>query len=551
MKLTITGATVVDGTGGPVRHADLTVADGVITSCVDRPVPAPVMIIDTGAQRLELTGELVITPGFIDIHTHSDLTLLSAPQAPSAIRQGITTAVVGNCGLGVFPNPTDAGEHRLLRQAVAYTDVDPAVAWTWSDFDGYADTLSTARPALNVAVLTGHLPVHVAVAGHARATGAAGGPTAAQLTRMQQLLDQTLCAGSVGLSTGLVYPPLTQVSEDELVALAEVVAAHDAVFAWHMADYSDHLLDALDQVIRVARRTGVRTQVSHLVANGERNHHLFAAALERLTHARADGLDVAADVYPYTAGNCPLSQLLPAWVSDAGLDAATGHLTDPRRRPEIAAALEAYPVPWTMIDISRVPAPDVDLVGLTVAVAAARRGRPATELVLDLLATHLHEIIVTIHGRHVDHVRQLFAHDGGLVASDGLALDPDGPTGVGSPHPRSYGCFPRLLADFTGPDGLTLEAAVHKATGYPAARVGLTDRGTIAAGQAADLVILDTDRIADRADYAHPAVFPDGIVTVIVNGEIAVGPDGPTGARPGAVLRRAVPPADRPEPSGE
>jgi len=533
VQLTITGGRVVDGTGGPSRYADLTVRDGLITRCTGRSGPAPMITLDTGVERLELTGDLVVTPGFVDIHTHSDLTLLSAPHAPSALRQGITTAVVGNCGLGMFPNPTDPAEHRLLRQAVAYADVDPDVPWTWTDLDGYLDALTTAGPAINVATLTGHLPVHVAVAGHNREQ-----PSQGQLTRMQELLDSTLTAGAVGLSTGLVYPPLTQVGEDELVGLAEVVAAHDALFAWHMADYSDHLVGALDQVIRVARRTGARTQVSHLVANGERNHHRFAAALDRLTRARADGLDIAADVYPYTAGNCPLSQLLPARVTDAGLDHAVANLRDPGQRPWIAEALEAYPVPWTMIDISRIPDPDGDLVGLTVAQAAVARRQPATELVLDLLAAHLHEVIVTIHGRHPDHVRQLFAHDGGLVASDGLSLDPDGPTGVGAPHPRSYGCFPRLLADFTGPGGLTLEQAVHKSTGFPASRIRLTDRGTIGAGQRADLVIVDLDRVADRADYRHPAVHPAGIVAVVVNGELVVGPRGPTGRRTGQVLRR-------------
>ena len=527
---------MVDGTGGPVRTADVVCTAGSISAVTDRPGPGGPVVLEADGVRTELLGNLVVTPGFVDIHTHSDLTLLSAPQAPSAVRQGITTAVVGNCGLGVFPNPVDEAEHHRLRQAVAYTDVDPAVRWDWTDLDGYAAALTAARPAINVATLTGHLPVHVAIAGHSRAV-----PSTEQLTRMQELLDATLAAGSVGLSTGLVYPPLTQVTEDELIALAEVVAARDAVFAWHMGDYSDHLLDALDQVIRVARQTGARTQISHLVANGERNHHLFAGALDRLTRAREDGLDVAADVYPYTAGNCPLSQLLPAWVTDAGLETAQAHLSDPRRRVEIAAALAAYPVPWTMIDLSRLPEPDADLVGMTVAEAADRRDRPPAELVMDLLAVHLHEVIVTIHGRHVDHVRRLFAHEGGLVASDGLSLDPDGPTGIGSPHPRSYGCFPRLLADFTqphDPDGITLEQAVHKATGYPADRVGLSDRGRITLGRQADLLIIDLDRIADRADYEQPARFPAGVVGVVVNGEIVVGPDGPTTARPGRFGRR-------------
>ena len=516
---TITGCRLVDGTGAPARRADIEIRAGRIAAITDR----------TG------TGDLVVAPGFIDIHSHSDLTVLSAPNTPSAVQQGITTTVVGNCGLGVYPNPVEEAEHLRLRQAVAYCDVDPAVEWTWTDYHSYADRVRSASPAINVGVLTGHLPLHAAAVGHARVD-----PTAAQLRTMCQLLDDALAGGSLGLSTGLVYSPLTQVGEPELTALAEVVSARNALFAWHMADYGAGLQQSLGMVIKIARATGARMQISHFSSNGERYWPHFGPGLATIEQARAVGVDIAADIYPYAAGNCPLSQLLPAWVTDAGLGHARASLRDPQLRQQIAAHLDSYPVPWDKINISRAPGADGDLTGLTVAQAAGVRDRPGTELVMDLLAEHLNEIIVTIHGKTTEHVARLFASQVGLVASDGLALDPDGPTGVGAPHPRSYGCFPRLLQDFVGAGRLTLEQAVHKATAYPAQRIGITDRGTVAVGSWADLVIFDPATVADRASYTEPARFPAGIDSVIVNGRTVLGRGTPTDARPGVVVERAT-----------
>ncbi len=338
--LLVRGGDVVDGTGAPARRADVLVRDGRIFAVADGGVaPLP------GVPVVEAAGRLVL-PGFVDIHTHSDLTLLSSPAARSAVHQGVTTAVVGNCGLGTVPVPEDPAEQAQLRAAVAYLDLDPTVAWTWRDLPGYRAALAAARPSTNVGVLAAHLPLHTAVLGYTDRA-----PDAAELATLRRLLHEQLEAGALGLSTGLAYAPLTTVQEPELVALAEVVAAHDALFAWHVRDYGDALLESVAQVLRVARTSGARVQISHLVGVGRRNWGRVRAALDLVDEALADGVDVGVDVYPYLAGNCPLSQLLPAWAQPVGALDLRDHVV----RQRIRDAWVGQPVGWDEITVSRAP----------------------------------------------------------------------------------------------------------------------------------------------------------------------------------------------------
>ena len=248
--LLITGGRVVDGTGAPEYTADVAIAGGLVEAVGDlagRPA----------ARVLDASG-CVVCPGFVDVHTHSDLTLLSSPSAQSKVRQGVTTEVVGNCGLGVAPV---LGDLAPLRGAAGYLDLDPAVGWHWVDLPGYLDALAAARPSVNVAALVAHIPLRAGVVGFADRAADAG-----ELDRMCGVLGDALDAGAVGASTGLVYAPLTFAREEELTALARTVASRDRVFSWHIRDYGDDLLDSVRQVLRVAEATGCRTQISHLLA---------------------------------------------------------------------------------------------------------------------------------------------------------------------------------------------------------------------------------------------------------------------------------------------
>jgi len=517
MDLVVRGATVYDGTGAAGIVADVVVSDGRVVAIG----PGAADRVGDPARTVEAAGR-VVTPGFVDLHTHSDLTLLSNGFGPSTIRQGVTTAVVGNCGLGMAPI-SPAADVDDVRTANGYLDRDPDLRVGWDSIGGYLDTIDTAGIAPNVATLTAHLPIRASVLGLGDQA-----PTSADLDAMAILLDDALADGAVGLSTGLVYAPLTYATHDELVRLGEVVAARDRLFAWHVKDYADDLLASVRQALSVASMTGVRTQISHLTCVGRRNHGSARLALALVDEARANGLDVGVDIYPYLAGNAPLQQLLPAWVQEGGAEVFQRRLRDRAVREQVAQEWRGNALGWDEIVICAVP-PDADqsVVGRTVADLGG------TEAALDVLAEHGGAVMMVAFGRSDDDLRAVLTHASAVVASDGMALDPEGPTGGGLPHPRAYGCFPRYLSTYGRDD---LAAAVHRCTGKPAARAGL-DRGVLRVGAPADLVVLDLDRLADIATYERPAQYPTGVDLVVVNGEVVVDEGRDTGARPGRALR--------------
>lgn len=514
-ELLIRGGLVADGTGAPERTADVAIAGGRIEAVGDLAGRAAARVIDaTGA---------VVCPGFVDVHTHSDLTLLSSPAAHSKVRQGVTTELIGNCGLGVAPV---LGDTAALRGAAGYLDLDPAVAWDWTDLPGYLDVLAAARPAVNVASLVAHIPLRAGVVGFG---DRAAGP--AELDRMCGLLGDALDAGAAGLSTGLMYAPLTFAREEELTALGRTAASHGRLFAWHIRDYGDHLLDSVREVLRVAETTGCRTQISHLIAVGRRNWGKVARALELIDAARERGADVAADVYPYLAGNAPLSQLLPAWAQAGGEETMRRRLAGAGVRDRIREEWRDLPNAWTDITVSRIPAERPGVEGRTVADLGG------ADAALDLIGEFGNAVMMVAGGRSEEDLLAALRHPVTVIGSDGLALDPGGPTGAGVPHPRSYGCYPRLFADHVRTGRIPLAEAVRKCTGAAAARAGLTGRGELVPGKAADVVVFGLDRIGDRATYADPQRYPDGIRAVLVNGRVVVRDGTHLGERPGAVLR--------------
>jgi N-acyl-D-amino-acid deacylase len=511
----LVGGTVVDGTGAPPRRADVLVRDGVVAA-IGPVEPAP------GAEVRDLAGALV-SPGFVDIHTHSDLTVLSGPEARSKVHQGVTTEVVGNCGLGIAPLPAGA-DVAEIRRLVSYLDLDPAVPLSWSDTAGYLEAVRAARPSVNIGALTGHLPLRGGVVGFDDRPA-----TTDELARMCDLLAASFADGSVGLSTGLVYAPLCYAPDEELLALARVAAAHDRVFAWHVRDYTDDLLLSVRQALGIAEQAGGRVQISHLTAVGRRNWDHLQQALDLVEAARSRGADVGVDIYPYLYGNAPLAQVLPAWAQEGGADAMAERLGREDVRARIRDQWQHRATGWDEVTISWVPegSSAESLVGQTVAAAGG------DEVVLDLLATLGTSVLMIAGGRSEDNLRAVLDHPAAVVASDGLCLDPNGVTGAGSPHPRSYGCFPRYLARYAK----DIAAAVRRCTSAPARVVGL-DRGVLREGAVADLVVFAPDRLADTATFTDPQRYPDGIDLVLVGGEVVVDGGTHTGRRPGTAIGR-------------
>ncbi len=526
--LLIWGGAVIDGTGTPARRADLAIRDGRIAAIAE-----PDLGDDLAARaRIDARG-LVVAPGFVDLHAHSDTTLLSDGRARSSVAQGITTTVSGNCGMS--PAPAPAARRDEVRSAIGVIDLDPAVDWDWESFAEYRRALQAGGIAQNVAPMVGHLALRIAV------NGDEPGPLdAVTRDRLEAAADRALDEGALGISTGLMYPPAISADREELFALGRAARRHDALFAMHMRNYGDTLIAAVEEAIAVARATGCRLQLSHLAVAGRRNWGAVRRAIALMDAARADGLDVAADIYPYLAGSANLSQLLPNWAQDGGSAAVTERLADPAVRAQVRHEwIPSLHLGWDEVFVSLVDddlAPQV--LGRSIAEAGAALGLPPDEAALELMWRTEDRVQMVAFGRSPDDLLAVLEHPATSIGSDGLALDPDGPTGRGRPHPRSYGCYPRLLGRVVREDGtLTLERAIAMSTSIPAARIGLTDRGRLEAGLAADVVVFDADAVLDQNSFEDPTRFPSGISHVIVNGEPVIR-DGRQvdAARPGRVL---------------
>ena len=512
----LTGATVIDGTGAPARPADITVTDGRIAA-VDEPGTAD-------GQNVERLDGLVLTPGFVDLHAHSDLTRFAYPTGDTRVLQGITTEVVGNCGLSPAPTSGDG-----FRDAIATIDVVPDVPITWESAAEYLRALDGFEAAWNVAPLLGHGSVRRRIMGDAP-----GAATDAQRTAMSRIVAEALDAGYWGLSYGLMYAPGEMSDAAELRALALTVAERDALLGVHMRAYdADGLVDAVDDMLTLAADSGVRLQISHLRSIIDPDGAAIDAALARI---RASEADVAADAYPYLAGHTTLLQLLPPALRSRG---TTEILTEVRGAPDALAEQLRHTVqfPPDAVTIVRAGEGTAPELGRTLAQlqAADPRGRDWAQIVVDVIDRHDAAVDAIVVGtRPVDAARVL-AEPYVSVASDGVALALD--HSVNLPHPRSIGTFPHAIRDLLDA-GMPLEKVVHKMTAQPADRLGLTSRGRIRVGAPADLVALDPSTVGDRADYTHPLVAPSGIERVWVGGQCVAENGRVTGRLPGVLLRR-------------
>ncbi|MAP63489.1 MAG: hypothetical protein CMH34_07045 [Microbacterium sp.] len=512
----LTGATVVDGTGAPARPADITVAEGRIVA-----IDAPGAADATVGERLD---GLVLTPGFVDLHAHSDLTRFAYPTGDTRVLQGITTEVVGNCGLSPAPTSGDG-----FRDAIATIDVVPDVPITWESAAEYLDALEGIEAAWNVAPLLGHGSVRRRVM--ADAPGAA---TAAERTAMSRLVSDALDAGYWGLSYGLMYAPGEMSDADELRALAATVAEHDALLGVHLRAYDgDGLVDAVDDMLRLAADSRVRLQISHLRSIIDPDGSALDGALARI---RASVSDVAADAYPYLAGHTTLLQLLPPALRARG---TAEILAEVRGAPDALAeqlrrTVQFPPDAVTIVRAGEGAAPEL---GRTLAQLQVDdpHGRDWARIVVDVIDRHDAAVDAILVGTRPADAARVLAEPYVSVASDGVALALDHT--INLPHPRSIGTFPHAMRDLLDA-GLPLEQTVHKMTGQPADRLGLTSRGRIRVGAPADLVALDPSTVGDRADYTRPLVAPTGIERVWVAGHCVAADGHVTGRLPGVLLRR-------------
>jgi len=515
------GGLLVDGTGAPPWLADVTVVDGRIAA-IDAPGSGAELGRADEGEVIDCTGR-VVAPGFVDIHTHSDVTRLRRPAAESRAVQGVTTEVVGNCGLAPAPCGPDP---QAMRADMGPID-QLGGAWPWRELSDYLDEMAATPAGTNVAVLAGHgaLRHGVGIAGDRRAE-------AAEVALLVRAADEALDAGCVGVSLGLMYSPGQSAAADELDAVASCVADHGALLTVHLRDYAtDELERSVAEMLEVARRTGARLQLSHLRSVGRAAAPSARAALELVD---ASGLDVGVDAYPYIAGHTTLVQLVEPGLRARGVAAVVERCrSDPA---SVAAGIAASPFRGDDVIVAGAPGGD-ELLGRSLAQLAEAAGVGWSALAVELLARFDGQVDMIVFGSEPAEADAVLDHPRTVIASDGAALPLDHRQPLA--HPRSIGTFPRAIRGLLD-RGTPLEAAVAKATSGPADRVGL-DRGRLRVGDAADVVVFDPATLADAATYSDPLVPPTGIDWVLVGGVPVLRRGRPTGARPGMLLRRARP----------
>ncbi len=525
----IEGVTVVDGSGAPGFRADVGIIGETIAAVGN-------LSREPAGTILRAAG-LTLAPGFIDMHSHSDWRLWANRRAESKIRQGVTTEVVGNCGFS--PAPVNPSFREDLRGFAPF--LPEGMDFSWQSVEEYLKRFDAGGSALNIIQLVGHGTLRVAAMGFARR-----GPSEAELTHMKRLIAESLDGGAWGLSTGLIYAPGSYAETGELVELARAAGRYRGFYASHIRGEGANLLDSISEAIRIGREGELPVQVSHLKAAGRPHWGKVKDVLALIDAARAEGLDVTADVYPYTASSTLLSALLPGWALEGGIEAMLKRLQDPDARGRIRAEVKAgrgseedlvANAGWDGIMIAYAPgSPEAE--GRRLSEIAKDMGVAPIDAAMDLIlaAGHGKSYMILFQIEEAD-LRAALGHPHVMIGSDGSALAPHGKLGQGKPHPRSYGTFPRVLARYWREERLlSLEQAVHKMTGLPAKKLGLKDRGVIRIGARADLVVFNHRSVTDLATYEHPHRYAAGIEYVVVNGRLVIKGGEHTGSLPGRVL---------------
>jgi N-acyl-D-amino-acid deacylase len=518
------GALLFDGTGAPPVEADVALAGGRIAGVGPR-------LAAGGAAETDLRG-LALAPGFIDIHSHTDLNLLVEPRAESKLRQGVTTEVVGQDGSSIGPW-TDAQYDEVRREHRDAYGVDVP----FRDLEGFFRWLDEEGAALNVASMVGQGTVRGFVIGDdgRRATDD-------ELRRMRDEVRRALAAGACGMSSGLEYAPSAFADADELAHLAGALAGTGLPYASHVRNEDDRMLAGVEEAIHVGRMAGVAVQVSHLKAQGSRNWWKKAAALDAIAAARDGGVEVGFDVYPYVAFSTGLANLFPVSARDGGTDAFLARLADDARRGELEPGVRAkidQLGSWDAVQVTSTAEESLAWArGRRLGELAAERGEDPFALLVRLILDDRNRAGMVAFGMDEANVEAALAHPLGAVCSDGAAWAPYGPLSRGVPHPRTYGAFPRVLGRYVRERGvLPLETAIHRMTQVPARRLRLDDRGVVRPGARADLVAFDPDTVADRATFERPHQYPVGIPHVWVAGVPVLRDGEHTGARPGRSAR--------------
>ena len=518
--LLVTNARIIDGTGGPPVAGSVAVRDGRIAG-VGR-------VTGTAARTIDAHG-LVLAPGFIDAHSHSDYALLTDGNAESKIRQGVTTEVIGESG-SVAPQK-------------------PSAARNWSDFAGYFAAIEKSKVSVNLLSYIGLGQVREYVMGSDDRA-----PTADELSKMTALVSEEMKHGAYGVATGLIYSPNAYARLDELIALSKPAAAAGGLYASHLRYDGDKLRDGLEEAIAIGEGARIPVHVFHLKVTGAKNVGRMKEVIAIVEAAQKRGVEIAADQYPYVASSTGLIQTIPPWAHEGGNAKLVARLKDPATRARIRKEMDD-PNPtwenrlisagtWHNVQIASLPARTgmetgyKRFEGWRVDDAAKEMGRDPYDFVFEMLIANGGSVSCVWFIIDESDLKLAMKQPWVSVGSDGSALATSGPLRTGVPHPRNFGTFPRVLGKYVREEHvIPLEQAVHKMSGLTASQLHIKDRGLIKDGMAADLVIFDPATVADRATFTDPFQYPVGIPTVIVNGRVVLDNGRHTGERPGVVIR--------------
>lgn len=526
--LLILGGTVVDGSGGPRYTADIGIRNGKIAKIG--------ALKDENSKDVIDAQGLIVSPGFIDCHTHSDFSLLRNPSALAKLSQGVTTEIIGNCGMSAAPI-YDTTEELMLDYVKSVLGERPSTAH-WRSTQEYLDVLSSQKPAVNVGFLIGHGTVRTAVMGFENRK-----PTPAEMEEMKACIHDAMRSGAIGFSTGLSYAPGAYSVTEEIIELAKVAAEYNGVYVTHLRDQVDGLVQSVQEAIDIGKGANISVVISHHKTVGIKNFGKVNETLKLLDEVmEEDGIDTCSDTYPYITGSTTLASVLPPWIQEGGIGHMQAKLIMQENRDRINADFrdgikgwENRPkaIGWDNIIITTTGKQESRYMeGKSIQECSLDLGRDPIDFVLDLLVEEGGDICIIFNNSCETDLVTMLSHPRTMVGSDGLD--------VGSnPHPRLYGTFPKVLKEYVREKGiLTLEEGIHKMTGLSAKQFHLAEVGFIREGMRADVTIFDPNKIEDLSSYQESRKLSKGIHYVMISGQVAYKEDGPTGVRLGELVNR-------------
>jgi len=513
--LIIRGGTIVDGTGAAGYQADIAITRDTIAAIGEIPAEA-------AGSEISVNGRIVC-PGFIDIHTHTDFSLLINPKAESKIRQGVTTEIGGNCGGSIAP----VRENTLKGAQFQLKDYGMEV--DWRDMGDFLGKLEDAKIGINYGTLVGNGTVRNVAMGLGERSA-----TQNEIWKMKNEVARAMRQGAMGLSTGLIYTPSLYANTDEIVELAKVTTQHNGIYATHIRGEGETLFKAIEEAVTIGEKANIGVEIAHFKASGRENWGKAKRALEMLDEARDRGVDITADRYPYLAGSTGLTYLLPTWSKDGGTDTMVQRLKDPQISDKIKAFIrdkakgdQDY---WGKVILC------TD--GSTVEESAKKRDMDPVDFVCQFLIEKRGSVSICHFSMCDEDTDRIIGHPQVMIASDSSAKAPYGILGKGNPHPRSYGTFPRAISEYVKERKVVdMPEMIRKMTSMPAIRLALTRRGEIKKGNYADICVFDYESVKDKATYAQPHQYPDGIEYVLVNGKVVIDKGEHTGELPGKVIK--------------